>query len=44
VLVRFGILSGRRVIRPVEDMISRDAVMLVSEVTWLALFVVGLYA
>jgi decaprenyl-phosphate phosphoribosyltransferase len=43
-LVRFGALSGRREIRPVEDMISRDGLMLACEVTWLALFVAGLYA
>jgi decaprenyl-phosphate phosphoribosyltransferase len=43
-LVRFGVLSGGREIRPVEDMISRDVVMLACEMTWLALFVAGLNA
>jgi hypothetical protein len=42
-LVRFGVLSGRRTIRPVEDMIMRDAVMLACELSWLILFILGLY-
>ena len=41
-LVRFGILTGRRTAAPVEDLLMRDAVMLVCEVSWLALFVAGL--
>jgi decaprenyl-phosphate phosphoribosyltransferase len=43
-LVRFGVLSGQKTVRPVEDMISRDAMMLACELTWLILFVAGLYA
>jgi decaprenyl-phosphate phosphoribosyltransferase len=43
-LVRFWMLSGSRVIRSVEDMISRDRLMLVCELSWLALFVTGLYS
>jgi len=43
-VVRFGVLSARRTVRPVEDLITRDVVMLCCEVAWLALFCVGLYA
>jgi decaprenyl-phosphate phosphoribosyltransferase len=43
-LIRFGMLSGQKTVRPVEDMISRDAMMLACELSWLILFVVGLYA
>jgi len=42
-LVRFGVLSARRTVRPVEDLITRDAVMLCFEAAWLVLFCVGLY-
>jgi hypothetical protein len=42
-LVRFGILAARRTVRPVEDLITRDAVMLCCEAAWLVLFCVGLY-
>jgi decaprenyl-phosphate phosphoribosyltransferase len=42
-LVRFGVLAGRRTVRPVEDMMTRDAVMLACEAAWLVLFCVGLY-
>jgi decaprenyl-phosphate phosphoribosyltransferase len=42
-LARFAILTGRRTVRPVEDMITRDGLMLACEVAWLALFTVGLY-
>jgi decaprenyl-phosphate phosphoribosyltransferase len=41
-LVRFGVLTGRRTVRPVEDMITRDGLMLTCEITWLALFCAGL--
>ena len=43
-LVRFGVLTARRTVRPVEDLITRDAVMLCCETVWLVLFCVGLYA
>jgi len=43
-LVRFGVLTARRTVRPVEDLITRDAIMLCCEVAWLALFCAGLYA
>jgi hypothetical protein len=36
-------LTGRRTVRPVEDMITRDGLMIACEVAWLALFIVGLY-
>jgi decaprenyl-phosphate phosphoribosyltransferase len=42
-LVRFGVLTGRQTVRPVEDMITRDGLMLACEVGWLALFCAGLY-
>ena len=45
-LVRFGFLTGRRTgngSTPVEDLLMRDAVMLACELSWLALFVTGLY-
>jgi decaprenyl-phosphate phosphoribosyltransferase len=41
-LVRFGFLTGRRTSAPVEDLLTRDAVMLACEASWLALFVAGL--
>ncbi len=43
-VVRFGVLSARRTVRPVEDLITRDVVMMCCEAAWLALFCVGLYA
>ena len=43
-LVRFGILTGRGTVTAVEDLLTRDAVMVSFELTWLALFVVGLLA
>jgi decaprenyl-phosphate phosphoribosyltransferase len=42
-LIRFGFLTGRRTATAVEDLIMRDAVMLACELSWLALFVTGLY-
>jgi decaprenyl-phosphate phosphoribosyltransferase len=42
-LIRFGVLTARQTVRPVEDLIMRDSVMLCFEVVWLALFCVGLY-
>jgi decaprenyl-phosphate phosphoribosyltransferase len=42
-VVRFGVLTARRSVRPVEDLITRDAVMLCCEAAWLILFCVGLY-
>jgi decaprenyl-phosphate phosphoribosyltransferase len=42
-LVRFGVLTARRTVRPVEDLITRDAIMLCCEAAWLVLFCVGLY-
>jgi decaprenyl-phosphate phosphoribosyltransferase len=42
-LIRFGVLTARRSVRPVEDLIMRDAIMLCFEVVWLVLFCVGLY-
>jgi decaprenyl-phosphate phosphoribosyltransferase len=41
-LVRFGFLTGRRTSAPVEDLLTRDVVMLACEASWLALFVAGL--
>jgi decaprenyl-phosphate phosphoribosyltransferase len=42
-LVRFGVLTARRTVRPVEDLITRDGFMLCCEAAWLVLFCVGLY-
>jgi decaprenyl-phosphate phosphoribosyltransferase len=42
-LVRFGVLTARGTVRPVEDLITRDVIMLCCEVAWLVLFCVGLY-
>jgi decaprenyl-phosphate phosphoribosyltransferase len=41
-LIRFGLLTARQTVRPVEDLLMRDAIMLCFEATWLALFCVGL--
>jgi decaprenyl-phosphate phosphoribosyltransferase len=41
-LVRFGVLTARGTIRPVEDLITRDLVMLCCEAAWLILFCIGL--
>jgi decaprenyl-phosphate phosphoribosyltransferase len=41
-LARFGVLTARRTARQVEDMITRDGLMLASELAWLALFCAGL--
>jgi decaprenyl-phosphate phosphoribosyltransferase len=41
-LARFAALTGRRTVRPVEDMITRDGFMLGCELGWLTLFAVGL--
>jgi decaprenyl-phosphate phosphoribosyltransferase len=41
-LLRFGVLTARRTTAPVEDLLTRDALMLVCEAGWLALFVAGL--
>lgn len=43
-LIRFGVLTARRTVRPVEDLITRDAIMLCLEAAWLVLFCAGLYA
>jgi decaprenyl-phosphate phosphoribosyltransferase len=42
-LARFGVLTARKTVRPVEDLITRDAIMLCCEAAWLILFCVGLY-
>jgi decaprenyl-phosphate phosphoribosyltransferase len=42
-LIRFGVLTARQTVRPVEDLIMRDAIMLCFEAAWLVLFSVGLY-
>jgi decaprenyl-phosphate phosphoribosyltransferase len=41
-LVRFGVLTGRRTGAPVEDLLTRDGLMLAAELSWLVLFVAGL--
>lgn len=42
-VAQFGVLTARRTVRPVEDLITRDAVMLCCEAAWLVLFCAGLY-
>jgi decaprenyl-phosphate phosphoribosyltransferase len=42
-LIRFGFLTGRRTAALVEDLLMRDRLMMVCELTWLTLFVTGLY-
>ncbi len=41
-LIRFAVLTGRRSSAPVEDLLTRDALMLGCELAWLALFSAGL--
>jgi decaprenyl-phosphate phosphoribosyltransferase len=41
-LVRFGVLTARRTTAPVEDLLTRDTLMLACELCWLCLFVAGL--
>jgi decaprenyl-phosphate phosphoribosyltransferase len=41
-LARFAVLTGRRSSAPVEDLLTRDAPMLVCELAWLGLFCAGL--
>ncbi len=41
-LIRFDRLTARATSKPVEDLISRDPVMIGSELAWLALFALGL--
>jgi decaprenyl-phosphate phosphoribosyltransferase len=41
-LVRFDRLTARATSKPVEDLISRDLVMVISELAWLVLFAAGL--
>jgi hypothetical protein len=43
-LIRFGALTARRTVRAVEDLITRDAIMLCFEGAWLVLFCIGLSA
>ena len=41
-LIRFAVLTGRRSSAPVEDLLTRDSLMLTCELAWLALFSAGL--
>jgi decaprenyl-phosphate phosphoribosyltransferase len=43
-LCRFGVLTGQRTVRPVEEMITGDGPMIACEVAWLGLFCAGLAA
>jgi hypothetical protein len=43
-LCRFGALTGRRTVRPVEETITGDGPMIACEVAWLGLFCAGLAA
>ncbi|HEY6791608.1 MAG TPA: decaprenyl-phosphate phosphoribosyltransferase [Trebonia sp.] len=42
-LIRFGMLTRRPTVRPVEDILTRDGLMLACEVAWLSLFIARLY-
>jgi decaprenyl-phosphate phosphoribosyltransferase len=41
-LIQFSLLTARRTTAPVEDLLTRNRVMLTCELSWLALFVTGL--
>ena len=41
-LIRFDRLAGRADGRPVEDLISRDGLMVGCDLAWLLMFTVGL--
>jgi decaprenyl-phosphate phosphoribosyltransferase len=41
-LIRFGVLTGRRAATGVEDLLTRDRLMLTCELAWLVLFTGGL--
>jgi decaprenyl-phosphate phosphoribosyltransferase len=43
-LIRFSVLTARHTTAPVEDLLTRNGLMLTCELTWLALFVIGLQA
>ena len=43
-LIRFAMLTRRHTAAPVEDLLTRNGLMLTCELTWLALFVTGLQA
>ena len=43
-LIRFAMLTARHTTAPVEDLLTRNSLMLTCELTWLALFVTGLQA
>jgi decaprenyl-phosphate phosphoribosyltransferase len=42
-LVRFDRLTARATAKPVEDLLARDTLMVILELTWLATFIVGLW-
>lgn len=42
-LVRFDRLTARATAKPVEDLLARDTPMVILELTWLAMFVAGLW-
>ena len=42
-LLRFDQLTGRATGKPVEDLISKDVVMIYCELAWLAMFAAGLF-
>jgi decaprenyl-phosphate phosphoribosyltransferase len=43
-LIRFGMLTKRHTTAPVEDLLTRNGLMLTCELAWLVLFVTGLQA
>jgi decaprenyl-phosphate phosphoribosyltransferase len=42
-LVRFDRLTARATAKPVEDLLARDTPMVILELTWLAMFIAGLW-
>lgn len=42
-LVRFDRLTARATAKPVEDLLARDTLMVILELTWLAMFIAGLW-
>lgn len=43
-LIQFGVLTARHTSAPVEDLLTRNRLMLTCELAWLALFAIGLGA
>ena len=42
-LVRFDRLTAQETVKPVEDLLARDTPMVILELTWLLMFIIGLW-